>query len=512
MLERLSLKEFLRQAIVSKQNGRGPDAQSIIAPFEYANLSLSIEGIGGLIPGHAFQVDYMPIKFNKTVYSEGGKDVGPSALFTIKTHTQNISDAGWTTEIVGQLVNNPDAQAVTSRMSQEKLREYFSLNARRSFGLADENPLFSKVSKFINTAGRFLVGAKSYIDENYGNTADGFSLNKYAKNQGIAKAIADAETEDERAQIIQSLDVDIETIGDYEGGFFRNVYEIGKLTTQVGVAATGATLRGGATIAGGAAGGLKDTALRLDRDPVGIYPEWFVGGKATESETVVEETGKTDKGLLPNGAASGGNVDPNKSVSDDVILGDEIAKTNDKQKVAKREEEVAKATGKEIPIESIIQKISFVVTNQSSTDSAVAGQINVTTLMQATYKGEVFVGKRVLTGEGTLTKVGNENQQLLKKELAQKIKEKFPDIGMEVDAQVAKEEVPPPPYLGTTKDDAPFGDREPKWDKAIDARAALANKYDKFFEGSGYTAYRTAFGRDERDKHWADSPELWIKN
>ena len=46
----------------------------------------------------------------------------------------------------------------------------------------------SRLGKFIDVPGRrFLVDAKSYLDENYGNTADGFSLKKYAKIKVLLK-------------------------------------------------------------------------------------------------------------------------------------------------------------------------------------------------------------------------------------------------------------------------------------------------------------------------------------
>ena len=367
MIERLSIKEFIRKAILTKMNGGGSDAKSLVDPFDFVEMTLEIDGIGGIIPGHTFHSDYMPLKYNKKVYASGGVDVGSPVFFMVTEHSQTVTDAGWTTQIKGQMCNNPDAQRVLNQMTERKLAEQFKLNASRAFGIEQAGASSaSKIGKYIDVAGKFLVDAQAYIDTNYGNTASGFSLKEYGKNQGIAKAIADAETEEDRDKLLESLDIDVEAIGDYkyDGGIFENLAQAAAITVGIGVMAPTQLAVGAGTIAYGAARGIGETAARLDRDPIGIFPEWNLVGKGAEKikELRIKETGKTEKALLPNGAAVTDEVSAVTDVKDDVSLEKAIAKQNEQKEKSKREQKIAEATGQEImSLETLVSKIRYTV-------------------------------------------------------------------------------------------------------------------------------------------------------
>ena len=511
-IERLSLKEFIRKAISTKMNGGGSDAKALIDPFDYVEISIEIDGIGGIIPGNSFHSDYMPLKYNKPVYAPGGVDVGANCFFVVMEHSSTISDAGWTTQIKGQMSNNPDAQRITAQMTEEKLAQQFKLNARRSFGMENVGAsLLGKIGRYIDVAGRFLVDAKSYIDENYGNTADGFSLKKYAKNQGIAKELAEAETEEDRAKIISSLDVDIKTIGDYDGDFFKNMWEATKLTAAVGSGAVAQSLGGVGTVAMGAGTGLANTAARLDRDPIGIFPELFPG-KATEGETVTEDEGATDKSTIPGLDVDGASA--LDSVKDGVNVGDEIEKANDNLKVNKREGDVALATASVEDISALIDKITFEVIDQSSTPAAGGRGINAYTQMRGKFRGSPIILDMRQTGEGTLTEIGLKNQAILKRDIAKAFFARYPGEDLlNYEKEVEDKIVPTAPFakeLGENYYAGKFGHKEPKWESAADARAELAAKYQ---DGNpSYKLYTDSFDKEKRFEHWAASEELWTEN
>ena len=514
LIEKLSIKEYVRKAIMTKMNGGGSDSKSLVAPFDFVEMTLDIDGIGGIIPGHTFHSDYMPLKYNKRVYASGGVDVGSPVFFMVTEHSQTITDAGWTTQIKGQMCNNPDAQRVLNEMTEKKLAKQFRLNASRSFGIEQAGAsTASKIGKFIDVAGTFLVDAKAYIDTNYGNTANGFSLKEYAKNQGIAKAIADAETEEDRNKILESMDIDIEAIGDYkyDGGIFENLAASAAITAGIGVMAGAQVAVGAGTIAYGAGKGIGATAARLDRDPVGIYPEWNLLGKGAQAikEYKKNNTGKTDKGLLPGGAAVDPKTSPKTDVKDEVSLEKEIANQNDKKEQGKRKDKVAEATGTEImPLEKLVSLIRYEVINQSSTPAAGGVGINARTEMRGHYKGSPIILSRTQTGEGTLKEVGAINQGYLKQDIANAFKQRYPGNEILLDDSAVKDEAPPAPFLQSTFSDAPFGDREPKWETALACRMELAAKFDN----STYKGYTDEYSKEERLEHWKNAKELYSAN
>ena len=72
--------------------------QSVRDPInEWANLSLEIDGIGGLRPRTMLNVSYLPRKYNLEIFTEDGVSLGPCFYFNITSLTQKIDDSGWTT-------------------------------------------------------------------------------------------------------------------------------------------------------------------------------------------------------------------------------------------------------------------------------------------------------------------------------------------------------------------------------------------------------------------------------
>ncbi len=72
--------------------------QSVRDPInEWANLSLEIDGIGGLRPRTMLNVSYLPRKYNLEIFDSNKVSLGPCFYFNITSLTQKIDDSGWTT-------------------------------------------------------------------------------------------------------------------------------------------------------------------------------------------------------------------------------------------------------------------------------------------------------------------------------------------------------------------------------------------------------------------------------
>mgnify|MGYP003113954207 CR=1 FL=1 len=71
-----------------------------------AELSLTIDGIGGILPGEIIQTDYIQAKYNANIKSKDG-DVGPFAFFQIFGLEQKLDSTSWETSITTKMrVNN----------------------------------------------------------------------------------------------------------------------------------------------------------------------------------------------------------------------------------------------------------------------------------------------------------------------------------------------------------------------------------------------------------------------
>ena len=68
---------------------------SVVIPTD---LSLEVDGIGGVMPGDIIQTDYIQPLYNKTLYRDGVRQ-GPFTYFQIVESNQKVDSSGWTTDI-----------------------------------------------------------------------------------------------------------------------------------------------------------------------------------------------------------------------------------------------------------------------------------------------------------------------------------------------------------------------------------------------------------------------------
>ena len=79
-----------------------------------AELSLTVDGIGGIIPGDIIQTDYIQQKYNKTIKDEDGNEKGPFTFFQIFGMNQKVSSDGWETELITKMRVNNDVLALSA--------------------------------------------------------------------------------------------------------------------------------------------------------------------------------------------------------------------------------------------------------------------------------------------------------------------------------------------------------------------------------------------------------------
>jgi hypothetical protein len=63
-----------------------------------AELTLEIDGIGGILPGDVVQTDYIQPQYNANFYKDA-KDYGPLTYFQVVGVSQKVESSGWTTEL-----------------------------------------------------------------------------------------------------------------------------------------------------------------------------------------------------------------------------------------------------------------------------------------------------------------------------------------------------------------------------------------------------------------------------
>ena len=90
-----------------------------------AELSLEVDGIGGLQPGDICQTDYIQPKYNVNFYKDD-KEFGPFTYFQIVGINQKVDSTGWITEVETKMRINhiPDVhnlQVSTSETIQEEV-------------------------------------------------------------------------------------------------------------------------------------------------------------------------------------------------------------------------------------------------------------------------------------------------------------------------------------------------------------------------------------------------------
>tara|TARA_R110002049_G_scaffold222402_1_gene394046 strand:- start:752 stop:4801 length:4050 start_codon:yes stop_codon:yes gene_type:complete len=108
------LSEDLAYAISSHINADSPSAQFTRDSVLPAELSLEIDGMGGLVPGDLVHTSYIQDKY-KSVISVDSEPHGPAFYFQIWGHTQTVSVEGWTTQLETKMRYNsiPDEGKIT---------------------------------------------------------------------------------------------------------------------------------------------------------------------------------------------------------------------------------------------------------------------------------------------------------------------------------------------------------------------------------------------------------------
>ena len=111
-LESVKMKPAVRQIIKStlfdntdKKNGSNIKSYQM----RFVDLTLDIDGIGGLRPLSQFNVSYIQPRFNTEIFTEDGGNLGAPVFFVIKSMTQKIDDSGWTTSFGSIMQQNAEA-------------------------------------------------------------------------------------------------------------------------------------------------------------------------------------------------------------------------------------------------------------------------------------------------------------------------------------------------------------------------------------------------------------------
>ena len=111
-LESVKMKPAVRQIIKStlfdntdKKNGGNIKSYQM----RFIDLTLDIDGIGGLRPLSQFNVSYIQPRFNTEIFTEDGGNLGAPVFFVIKSMTQKIDDSGWTTSFGSIMQQNAEA-------------------------------------------------------------------------------------------------------------------------------------------------------------------------------------------------------------------------------------------------------------------------------------------------------------------------------------------------------------------------------------------------------------------
>ena len=195
------------------------------------DLSLEIDGIGGILPGEIIQSDYMPKKYNQEI-----PNIGPFAFFQIFSLTHKVGIDGWSTEIGTKMrVNNLALKAV-----------------KWDYSKVDKRPEITK-----SPEGKVTAGVKgSEGDPNI----DTFRVvvNPPVTTGDIKNAEADKKVEDETTQVIVGADTNTSNFGTnttYRGTAAQNtiIYQLVPLWTPP------------------EAGGAKDTSFYTEA-PTGKIP------------------------------------------------------------------------------------------------------------------------------------------------------------------------------------------------------------------------------------------------
>ena len=118
----ITLSDDVAYAIRSHINADSPSAQFVRDSVLPAELSLEIDGMGGLVPGDLIHTSYIQNKYKSVISVETTKEGvttsdphGPAFYFQIWGHTQTVSAEGWTTQLETKMRYNsiPDKGKTT---------------------------------------------------------------------------------------------------------------------------------------------------------------------------------------------------------------------------------------------------------------------------------------------------------------------------------------------------------------------------------------------------------------
>ena len=178
-LEAISLKPqaltFFRKLFLNEN-----EATTVPLDVEHswADLSIDIDGIGGLRPRNMFNCSYMPQVYNRQIIVKDGTNTinyGPSFYFQIKTLTQKIDDSGWTTSIDSLMARNHEAY---KHLQSSDL--YKTSNAISSIGRNFERSRQKSLTERLNSILEPISVAKTKFDTYMRESQDYVELQELA--------------------------------------------------------------------------------------------------------------------------------------------------------------------------------------------------------------------------------------------------------------------------------------------------------------------------------------------
>jgi hypothetical protein len=492
IIERLRLKASVIKYNTTLIKSSGKKGTNNLPTIPGITMSLTIDGIGGLIPGNQFNVTYAPAQYVKS-FVKDGINYGPLIYFQIQNLKQEITVDGWNTTFDGQYAPNRDAREAYATALAEEVDGYFNLEISRAFGV--ENTPFGFLGKI-----KEFIGVVSEVADSVSNFfSDALS---YQEEVNTAKKLAEAENED-KSKKMNTADGDVVDASEQSGTFWERV---GGVASTV-VAGPATVVSGAATgvgrIAGDAGGRILDFLSGNDFVPLegDINPEG--GDKSNVSQQLeIDDTKTSDKHpSLIKLEVSDKMGSPDETIKPS--LGARIRDTLKSAKSRIRKERVAKVTPKPTArSKELLKKIQFTHDDSGIIQSEGSEDITVTVVSKGVYNNEER------TAEQTYLGVADQQEELIKDAIndnetaiAAVFAEAFPDDS--VAGTPAPEKTNPGyPFSEPYYSEEPFG----SYANRADARAALAAA---FGYSEGYTAYKNNFDTQQRKDHWDSSPDLW---
>lgn len=487
IMDRMVLKPNVEKLARTLLNSSGKKGKDSLPPFNGVTLSLTIDGIGGFLPGNMFQVDYAPAQYNKS-FIKDGVDYGPLMYFNIADLKQEITSDGWSTSFTGIARANPVAVSEASSMEKQALDDYFSLEISREFGMENmPTDYLGKIKDFITVVGDVADSVTNFF--------------------GAAKTYKKERDAEKKKKKTNQADGQVVPVSEQDSTFFERTQQAainaGKGTASV----LSAAFRYGTTTAEGVLGGFNvigaDAAQR-----VGLYDP--AGGDKSTVTTEVEETQPivTDKTPEQN----------NVEVDEHVGAGNQDVKDN----MIKRISDWGKARAKKLrtalskrglpkmsdTATELLDKIKFTHQDVSKDgDSRFPDAVLVEMKTTGEYNGEVLEEKSNLNGtKDEEEQLRNEAKETNERILANRFAEKFPE--REIEGAGNSDSKPNPGYPFTNQNYYKEGSFGTSSSVSV-ARRRLAESQG--FDG--YTAYANEYqgeaGLAIRKNHWDSNPDIW---